>query len=323
MSGVHRRQGEWMIPNMGFSKLPRELDKDVPSARLSINFATRRCQRSQNMTIDASRRAGIEKLMQKNIGILLAAVLLGLAVNTDAAVPRRSVSDEQIVAQGQLVASGANVEIYQHGAEIDPSFLKVMESAYDEVQRVTGLKFDRATFGSKVHVYVSSAIGVSHVWRGYQHPTDPKAIIFLNLRAYQGAMSATNATHIHELTHLFTWRYNSHTLREGIADYVALKIVPGAAVGPNPGGDSAPPELPPVVLEVLGTTKPPPQWVSTDPLRRRAYYFASYRLVKYLVEIKDMETFWKLYRSENPEMDIKSLYGLERTDAVQAALGAR
>jgi hypothetical protein len=36
-----------------------------------------------------------------------------------------------------------------------------------------------------------------------------------------------------------------------------------------------------------------------------------------------METFWKLYLSENPEADIKSLYGLERTDAVQAALGAR
>ena len=72
-----------------------------------------------------------------------------------------------------------------------------------------------------------------------------------------------------------------------------------------------------------GTTKPPPDWVSTDPLRRAAYYFASYRLVKYLIETKDMETFWKLYLSENPETDIKSLYGLERTDAVKAALGAR
>jgi hypothetical protein len=45
-------------------------------------------------------------------------------------------------------------------------------------------------------------------------------------------------------------------------------------------------------------------------------------LVKYLIEAKDLETFWKLYLSENPEMDIKSLYGLERSDAVKAALGA-
>ena len=264
-----------------------------------------------------------QQVMPKIIGLLLAAVLLVLTANTDAAVPRRSISDEQIVAQGQLVASGLYVDIYQHGAAIEPSFLKVMESAYEEVQRVTGLKLDTATYGSKVRVYVSDAIGVSHVWRGYQHSTDPRAIIFLNLRVYQGAMSGKNATHIHELTHLFTWRYNSHTLREGIADYVALKIFPGAAVGPNPGGGSARLEVPPEVLELLGTIKPPPDWVSTDPLRRGVYYFASYRLVKYLIETKDMETFWKLYLSENPETDIKSLYGLERTDAVQAAVGAR
>ena len=261
--------------------------------------------------------------MPKSIGLLLAAVLLALTANTDAAVPRRSVSDEQIVAQGQLVASGAYVEIYQHRVAIDPSFLKLMESAYEEVQRVTGLKLDTATYGSKVRVYVSDAIGVSHVWRGYQHPTDPKAVIFLNLRVYHGAMSGKNATHIHELTHLFTWRYNSHTLREGIADYVALKIFPGAAVGPNPGGDSARPEVSSEILELLGTTKPPPEWVSTDSLRRAAYYSASYRLVKYLVDTKDLETFWKLYASENPEIDIKNLYGLDRTAAVKAALGAR
>jgi hypothetical protein len=76
-----------------------------------------------------------------------------------------------------------------------------------------------------------------------------------------------------------------------------------------------------VVEELLGTTKSPPEWVSTDPLRRGAYYLASYRFVKYLIERKDIETFWKLYTSENPEIDIKSLYGLERKEAVEAALG--
>jgi hypothetical protein len=259
--------------------------------------------------------------MPKIIRLLLALVLLALTADTDAAVPLRSVSDEQIVAQGQLVASGAYVEIYQHRVAIDPSFLKVMESAYEEVQRVTGLKLDTATYGSKVRVYVSDAIGVSHVWRGYRHSTDPRAIIFLNLRVYQGAMSGKNATHIHELTHLFTWRYYSHTLREGIADYVALKVFPGAAVGPNPGGDSTRLNIPSEIVELLGTTKAPPDWVSTDLLRRRAYYFASYLLVKYLIETKDLETFWKLYLSENPELDLRSLYGLDRKDAVQAALG--
>jgi hypothetical protein len=198
-----------------------------------------------------------------------------------------------------------------------------MERAYEDVQRVTGLQLDTATYGSKVRVYVSSSIGISHVWRGYQHPTDPKASIFLNVRVYHGAMSGENATYIHELTHLFAWRYNSHTLREGVADYVALKILPGAAVDPNPGGDGGRPEVPTEILELLGTTKPPPDWVSTDPLRRAAYYFASYRFVRYLIESKGMETFWKLYASENPEIDIKSFYGLERTEAVQAAFVGR
>jgi hypothetical protein len=260
--------------------------------------------------------------MLKNIGFI-SLLLCAYAASTHAAVPRRTISDDQIVARAELVASGAYVEIYQHGLAVEPSFLNVMEKTYEEVQRVTGLQLDTATLGGKVRVYVTDAIGVSHVWKGYQHPSDPKAIIFLNLRAYHGAMAGRNATHAHELTHLFTWHYHSHTLREGIADYVALKIFPGTDVGPNPGGGSARRTIAPEIIEHLGTTKPPPGWVSTDPTRRSDYYFASYRLVKYLVESKDMETFWKLYTSENPEIDIKNLYGLDRREAVQAAFEAR
>jgi hypothetical protein len=197
-----------------------------------------------------------------------------------------------------------------------------MEGAYEQVQRVTGLKLDTATLGFIVRVYVSGSVGVSHVWKGYQHPSDPKAVIFLNPRVYSGAMAGKNATHIHELTHLFTWRYNSHTLREGIADYVALTILPEAVVGPNTGG-SAPPRIPPEVFEYLGTTKPAPAWVSTDPFRRSAYYYASYRFVRYLIEMKGIETFLKLYVSENPEMEMRNLYGLDRQEAIQVAFPVR
>lgn len=257
------------------------------------------------------------------IGIILGFVFVAGTVNVDAAVPLRSVSDEQIVAQGRLVASGSYVEIYQHGVKVDPSFLKVMENVYEQVETVTGLKLDKATLGPKVRVYVSDSVRESHVWKGYQHPSDPRGIIFLNPRVYQGAMSSKNATHIHELTHLFTWNYKSHTLREGIADYIALTILPKAAVGPNPGGDEAPPEIPPEILEYLGTTKTPPGWLSTDLVRRRAYYFASYRFVKYLIEMKGIETFMKLYASENPEIAIRNLYGISREEVVQAAFRAR
>jgi hypothetical protein len=256
----------------------------------------------------------------KNLGLILTLLWVVGTANIDAAVPRRAVSDDQIAAQGQLVGSGTRVEVYQHGVTIDPSFLKIMESVYEQVETVTGLKLDRATLGPKVRVYVSEAVGISHVWKGYQHPSDPRAVIFLNPRVYLGAMSGKNATHVHELTHLFTWRFNSHTLREGIADYVALTILPGAAVGPNPGGGKSPPDIPAEILEHLGTTKPAPGWLVTDQVQRRAYYFASYRFVKYLVEMKGMETFMKLYVSENPEVDIRSLYGISREEAIKAAL---
>ena len=230
--------------------------------------------------------------------------------------------DDGIVAQGRLVGSGKYVEIYELGVNIDPSFLKIMEDVYERVETVTGLKLDTATLGLKVRVYVSDQVRISHVWKAYEHPSDPRAIIFLNPRVYSGAMSGTNATHIHELTHLFTWRYKSHTLREGIAHYVALKIIPGADVGPNPGRESAP-DVPLDILEHLGTTKSPPGWLATNPVRRAAYYFASYRFVNYLVELKGMENFLKLYVSENPEMAIGNLYGMSREEAVQAAFRAR
>jgi hypothetical protein len=243
-------------------------------------------------------------------------------VNIDAAVPRRTASDEQVVTGGQMVANGTHIEIYQHEIRVDPSFLKIMEAAYEQVQKATGLALDTATLGAKVRVYVSDAIRVSHVWKGYRHPSDPRGVIFLNARAYHGAMSGDNATYIHELTHLFAWRYNSHTLREGFADYVALTIIPGAAVGPNTAGQSHA-RISSEILEYLGTTKTPPDWVSTDPGRRSAYYFASYRFVKFLVDSKGMETFMKLYISEQPETDVKSLYGIDREEAVKAALAVK
>jgi hypothetical protein len=113
------------------------------------------------------------------------------------------------------------------------------------------------------------------------------------------------------LTHLFVALQQSHIARRR-RRYVALIF--GAAVGPNPAGDSARLNIAPEILELLGTTKPPPEWVSTDPLRRGAYYLASYRFVKYLIETKGMEPFWKLYASEIDNLKTLRL----KNEAVQA-----
>lgn len=87
---------------------------------------------------------------------------------------------------------------------MDPSFLDIMQRVYKQVEAITGLPFDTATLGAKIRIYVSDWIRVSHVWRGYWHPTDPRPIIFLNYaRAYQGTKSGHNATHIHVRTLLY------------------------------------------------------------------------------------------------------------------------
>lgn len=252
-------------------------------------------------------------------GLFLVLFLAMLATAVRGAVPR-AMSDEHIVAQARRVASGAHADLYQHGVDVDPAFATMLDSAYRQVERVTGVKFDTATLGSRVHAYVSEAVTASHVWRGYRHPSDPRPLIFLGPRVYRGAMRGADATYVHELTHLFTWRHHSHTLREGLADYVALVVLPGAAVGPNPAGDEWPPEIFPEILEYLGTTRTPPGWAETDLVRRRAYYFASRRFVSYLVELKGMEMFMRLYASETPETTIRSLYGISREEAARAAL---
>ena len=232
-------------------------------------------------------------------------------------------ADAQIVADATPVATGAHIALYQHGGiRVDAAFLGLAEDAYRRIEALIGRRLDTPTPGEKVRIYVSDAVSVSHVWGGYGHRNDPRAIIFLASRVYPPALRGTNATYIHELTHLFTWRFSSHTLREGLADYVALRLLPGAAVGPNPAGYPGIARVPQDILDHLGTSRPPPGAVTGNPDYRRAYYYASYRLVKHLVEKRDMQTFMRLYDSENHEAEIEKLYGEPREALVRAALTA-
>jgi hypothetical protein len=248
-------------------------------------------------------------------------VLASIVVATPVSAQRRPVaaSDPEVVAQSTLVTSGERVEIYQHGVAVSPAFLRLAEDAYRRLEALTGRALDTATLGPKVRIYVSDAVRVSHLWRGYNHPTDPRGIVLLSARAYEDGLKTINATYVHEMAHLFTWRYRSHTLREGLADHLALQVHPGAGVGPNPRGYDRSMKIPPEVIECLGTTTPPPAWVTTDPERRSAYYYASYRFVKSLIDAAGMEVFLRLYDSPNTEDALVTLYGASRRELLRRA----
>ncbi len=231
----------------------------------------------------------------------------------------RGISDEQIVREATFVASGDRVELFSHGLAIDPALLRAADEALPRMEALPGLKLDTATFGPKIRIYVSAATSVSHVWHGCGLPKDPRPIVFLNPTVARLAVSGANATYVHEMTHLLTWRYRSHTLREGIADYVAVTLHPGAGVGPNPRGYGMPPAVRAEIDKYLGTTKPPPAALESNMEFRREYYFACYRFVRLLIERKGIPVFLQLYDSKNPETAYSELYGASRVDLVRAA----
>jgi len=227
--------------------------------------------------------------------------------------------EQELVRRAQLVAAGPHVEIYQDGLVVDPQFLVVTEDAYGKLEELTGRKFDTAVLGPKVRVFVSTQVRISHVWRGYEHPKDPKGIVFLNPRVYAGAMAGTDATFIHEMAHLLAWKFYSHTLREGIANYLAQRIRPGAGSGANPAGYDWSMKVPKAMASYLGTTKEAPRMMTAEPESRGVYYYACYRFVKYLVDTAGMEVFMKLYESRKPEDEFSGLYGATRKELIAAA----
>lgn len=166
----------------------------------------------------------------------------------------------------------------------------------------------------------SAATRISHLLWGYGHPKDPQAVVFLSPVVAQLALTGRNATYAHELAHLLTWRYHSHTLREGLADHLALQLHPGAAVGPR--RDSPESNVPAVeaVVELLGSTAPPPDRLLQDPDFRRSYYASSHRLVQHLIRTGGLDKFLALYASPDPEAAFIQLYGQDRRSAVAAAL---
>lgn len=249
------------------------------------------------------------------------AALLVAALPGAATAPESPSLDARIVAESTLVHDGERVSIHAHGgARPDEALLERAESALSRMERLLGRTLDVETLGPEVHLHVSPETTVSHVWAGYGHRDDPRPIVFLNPKIARLAVAGANATYAHELAHLLTWRFHSHTLREGLADWLALELHPDAAVGPNAAGAERPVAIPPAVRELLGTTQPPPDAVRDDAAFRRAYYAASRAFVAHLVALRGIETFLALYDAPDPEPLYLERYGASRAALVEAAL---
>jgi len=261
---------------------------------------------------------GRQASVPSKLGLLLVAAL-GCFAAPAHAQRRVGTPDAQIVRDAQLVASSGRVDLFQHGiVAVDAKLAEAAERTLTQMERLLGRKLDEATLGPRVRIYVSPATGVSHVWRGYNHPSDPQAALFPNPRVAEVSLRGTNATYAHELAHLLTWRYHSHTLREGLADWLALELHPGAAVGPNE------PYSRPLVVGAdidayLGTTRPAPDALTSNAGFRQLYYFASFRFVRYLVARGGMATFLQLYDARDPQAEFPHLYGASREALAKAA----
>jgi hypothetical protein len=227
---------------------------------------------------------------------------------------RRDNADSTVLNRAKLVNQTDRIAVYQDDVEVDEGLAGAIDQLQLAIEDKLGQKFDSATLGNKIKVVVSKHVRVSHVWRGYQHMNDPQPVIFLNARAYNGFKSKTNATLVHEMTHLFTWRYNSHSLREGIADYVARAVMPNTAVGPNEA--NAVPIKVEWAAKYLGSNHAAPSELLTDSEFRKHYYFSSYILVKALIERSSIADFLKFYNGTYSETLFESTFKVKRLDLI-------
>lgn len=252
--------------------------------------------------------------------LLLILLLAMSAAAPTSAAPATTADDARVLAAASVVAEGERIVLLEDGLNVDPALLARCEQALATMEAALGRGVEHAVLGAKLRVVVSARVRISHVWGGYGHRDDPQGVLFLNPRVAAMAVRGVNATFAHELAHLLTWRYHSHSLREGLADWLALQVLPGAAVGPNGAGDT--PDVADAVATVLGSNAPPPAELSGDADFRAGYYYGSRRLVEHLIAQGGIERFLELYSAADTEAALQRLYGEDRAALVREALSA-
>jgi len=233
-------------------------------------------------------------------------------------ISKRRIPDKSIIKWTPLVARGQWVDIYTDIDSYEADKLAHMaDCSYQHIQKKFSLKYNHDLLGERIKIYCSNAVKVSHVYGGYLQPEQPLGKIFLNLRSALGAIQGNNATYIHEMAHLFAWNFHSHSLREGLADYIASKLHNSSvSIGPVPAdfilaeGDLK------RYSRYWATVKNPPRKLKTDIEFRRAYYFSCRLFVTYLIQSFGFGKFMSLYDSPQPEIDLEHIYKKKRCELV-------
>ena len=235
----------------------------------------------------------------------------------------KKIPDKTVIKHTPLVAAGKFVDVYSDLNDFaDDDLVRLTEKAYQQINTTFKFEFDHRLLGDRIQIYCSDAVKVSHVHGGYLQAKKPLGRIFLNSRSAFGAVQGENSTYIHELAHLFTWSFCSHTLREGLADFVATSLHQGSAIGPVPANFALSNEEFARYSKYLATTKTPPRKLKIDIDFRRGYYFSSRLFVTYLIEKYGLDTFMKLYASSQPELEISTLYGQSRKTLVAGCMAS-
>jgi hypothetical protein len=235
----------------------------------------------------------------------------------------KKIPDKTIIKRTRLVATGKFVDIYSDLDDFEADELVLLtEQAYQQIKKKFKFHYNHQLLGDRIQIYCSAAVKVSHVHGGYLQTKEPLGRIFLNPRSALGSVQGVNSTYIHELAHLFTWNFYSHTLREGLADFVASSLHQGSSIGPVPADFALPNEEFARYTNYWATTKTPPRKLKTDIDFRRGYYFSSRLFVTYLIEKHGLEAFMQLYASPEPEVEIVSLYGQSRQTLVAGCMAS-
>jgi hypothetical protein len=154
---------------------------------------------------------------------------------------------------------------------------------------------------------------VSHVYGGYDHPRYDKPVVFL-----KNAQAASRTTPVlHEMTHIIAWKFSSHSLREGLANYMQLTNAPLAGypaypprkMADNMASKALESEYGESLFATLGKDGVDSLTLPTDPKSRPQFYAVSQSFTQYLIEKKGLAVFMKIYSAPSAEKACRKLTG--------------